>query len=267
MAQDKPDSGVRSVQVALDILELVAFSEDDIGVSQIAARCGLAKGATFRHLQTLAERGYVAQNPATARYQLGMKSHLLGRLAPQGANLLTVADGPMNDLREAIGATVVLSAPAKTGVRVLSTVTGKAAIEIGVRPGSELQFHSSAQGKIALAFGPATLLASIERRTLPALTPRTITQFAALQGEIARAREQGWVDAPEQALLGINAIAAPIFDVAHCVGAIAVVGSVQFVPPGGDPRLVSALRATAERISNHLGHRAGPAKPETISPP
>ena len=56
-------------------------------------------------------------------------------------------------------------------------------------------------------------------------------------------------------MLGINAIAAPIFDEKDaCVGALALVGSIQFLPAEPDPQTVAALKSTAQQISRKLGH-------------
>ena len=146
-------SGVRSVQLALDVLEAVGFSGEELGVTQLADRLDLTKGSVHRHLHTLVDRGYLVQNPATTRYALGPKSRLLARLAPD-ADLVRIAEGPMRELRDALTHSVVLSAATPRGALVLNTVQGTSAIEIGVRPGSELSFHASAQGKILLAFSP-----------------------------------------------------------------------------------------------------------------
>ena len=52
-------SGVHSVHLAIDVLEAVAFSDDELGVTQIAERLSMTKGSVHRHLQTLVERGYL----------------------------------------------------------------------------------------------------------------------------------------------------------------------------------------------------------------
>ncbi len=53
-------SGVHSVQLAIDVLEAVAFSDEELGVTQIAERLNMTKGSVHRHLRTLVERGYLA---------------------------------------------------------------------------------------------------------------------------------------------------------------------------------------------------------------
>jgi IclR family transcriptional regulator, KDG regulon repressor len=56
-------------------------------------------------------------------------------------------------------------------------------------------------------------------------------------------------------MLGINAVAAPIFDDQDsCAGALALVGSIQFLPAEPDTNSISALKAAAGQISRMLGH-------------
>lgn len=251
--EERIDGGVRSVQVALDVLEAVAFSDEELGVTQIAERLGLTKGSVHRHLLTLVERGYLVQNPVTSRYARGPRSRLLAHYAPE-ADLIQLASGPMRELRDLLGHSVVLSESSPRGALVLSMVGGTAAIEIGVRPGSELQFHSSAQGKVQLAFAPPAMRERILSRSLPAFTPHTVTDRKLLEAEVARVARQGFATAPEQAMLGINAIAAPIFDGNDaCIGALALVGSIQFLPSDIDSKSVTALKAAAAQISRMLG--------------
>jgi len=82
MRDDDAAGTVRSVQLAIDVLETVSFADEEMGVTQIAERLNVTKGSVYRHLHTLVERGYLAQNPATSRYAIGPKSRLLARLAP-----------------------------------------------------------------------------------------------------------------------------------------------------------------------------------------
>jgi IclR family KDG regulon transcriptional repressor len=247
-------SGVRSVQLALDVLEAVGFSGEELGVTQLADRLDLTKGSVHRHLLTLVDRGYLVQNPATTRYALGPKSRLLARLAPD-ADLVRIAEGPMRELRDALTHSVVLSATTPRGALVLNTVQGTSAIEIGVRPGSELSFHASAQGKILLAFSPRPQQERVLAQPLAAFTAHTIVDTKRIEEELVRAARNGFAAAPEEAMLGINAIAAPIFDEKDaCVGALALVGSIQFLPAEPDPQTVAALKSTAQQISRKLGH-------------
>ena len=254
MPEERLDGGVRSVQVALDVLEAVAFSDEELGVTQIADRLGLTKGSVHRHLLTLVERGYLVQNPATTRYARGPRSRLLAHYAPE-TDLIQLAAGPMRELRDQLGHSVVLSESSPRGALVLSMVGGTAAIEIGVRPGSELPFHSAAQGKVLLAYASPAQRERVLARALPSFTAHTVTDTSLLEAELAQVAQQGFASAPEQAMLGINAVAAPIFDARDsCTIALALVGSIQFLPADLDAKSIAALKAAAAQISRLLGH-------------
>jgi DNA-binding IclR family transcriptional regulator len=251
---DESAAGVRSVQLAIDVLEAVAFSDDELGVTQIAERLHATKGSVHRHLHTLVERGYLAQNPSTSRYTIGPKSRLLTRLAPE-TDLVQLAEGPMRELRERLGQTVVLSETTPRGALVVAKLTGKSPIEIGVRSGSELPFHATAQGRVMLAFAPRPFQTRVLSRRLEAFTEKTIMSVERIEKELIEIARRGYGSAPDESMLGINAVAAPIFDSNDaCVAALAIVGSIQFLPAKPKTSDVAALIEASQQISRKLGH-------------
>ncbi len=246
--------GVRSLQLAIAVLEAVAFAHEELGVTQIAEQLGVTKGSVHRHLSTWVSRGYLVQNPTTSRYAIGPKSRLLARLAPE-TDLVQLAAGPMRDLRDTLGHTVVLSEMTPSGALVLSKLVSTSPIEIGVRPGSELSFHATAQGKVMLAFAPHPFQARILARPLQPFTEYTVTSVDRIEKTLIEITRRGYASAPEEAMLGINAVAAPIFDhTDSCIGALAVVGSIQFLPGKPRPSDIAALTRASQQISHRLGH-------------
>lgn len=254
MAKARTESGVRSVQHALDVLEAIAFSGEEIGVTRLAEQLGITKGSVHRHLTTFVERGYLTQNAITTRYGIGPKCRLLARLVPE-VDIAHIAEGSMRDLRNELGHSVVLSAMTPGGALVLLTVISNSPIEIGVRPGSELAFHASAQGKVLLAFAQRPMQERILSRPLQAFTDKTVTDRNAIEDELARIVKQGYASAPEEAVLGVNAIAAPIFDEHdNCIASVAMVGSIQFLTAEPAAKNIAALIKTGQQISRRLGH-------------
>ena len=247
-------SGVHSVQLAIDVLEAVAFSTEEIGVTQIADRLGMTKGSVHRHLTTLVERGYLAQNPSTSRYMIGPKSRLLSRHAPE-ADLVHLAEGPMRQLRDALDQPIVLSEMSPRGALVITSLPSSSPIEIGVRPGSELSFHASAQGKVMLAYAPAPFRERVLARPLQRFTDKTIVSPRRLEQELQEIVRHGYGAAPEEVALGLNAVAAPIFDAqGACIAAVAIVDTVQYLPEKARPTDVAQLIEAARQISRSLGH-------------
>ena len=248
------DPGVRSLHLALQILEAVAFGGSPVGVTQIAQRVGATKGSVYRHLSTFVDLGYLVQDPHTSQYSLGTKTRLLSRMSAQ-PDLADLAAAPMQELRDEVGHSVVLSAMSPRGAFVISTVPSRWPIEIGVRPGSELSFHASAQGRVILAFSPRPFQQRTLSKPLASFTSKTATDPVVVEDSLHRVVRDGFAVSSEQVLLGISAVAAPIFNHQDaCVAAVALVGSIQHLPEEIDQRTTDALRRCAQSISHLLGH-------------
>ena len=164
----------------------------------------------------------------------------------------------MRELRDALGHTVVLSEMTPRGALVIAKLSGTSPIEIGVRSGSELSFHASAQGKVMLAFSPRPFQSRVLARPLKPFTDKTVTSAARIETELLDIAKRGYASAPEEAMLGINAIAAPVFD-SHdgCIAALAIVGSIQFLPGKPKSADIAALIDASQQISRRLGHGRG----------
>jgi IclR family transcriptional regulator, KDG regulon repressor len=153
----------------------------------------------------------------------------------------------------------VVSLITAKSVVVAMTALARAAIEIGVRPGSDLSLHSTAQGKIGLAFSRHPLLKRALAIGLERYTDSTICDVARLQEEIDRIRRQGFALSPEESARGISAVAAPIFDnLGDGIATIAIVGLAQSIKNPPNPQHLAALLKAAERISRNLGFRVEP---------
>lgn len=256
MAEEQGERGIKSLNVTLDVLETIAAAPMELGVTEIAQALELTKPTVFRHLQTLVDRNYLVRNARTSRYRLGTQSMLLAQAADAQIDLRSAAEDMMIRLRDETGRSVVLSVVRSSGVKVLIMLQALAPVQIGVRPGSELPLHASAQGVVALAFGDHRLKTAAKRNPRVATTPYTVTDWNELLARIEHAREKGWADAPEQIALGLNAIAAPVFDVNGCVATLGLVGLIQDLPHEADPALVDRVIAAARHISTNLGHAA-----------
>jgi IclR family KDG regulon transcriptional repressor len=255
---DRREGGVKAVHLTLSILEAVASSTNGLGVTELAAGLGFTKSSIFRHLQTLVERGYLVQNPNTARYSIGLRASMLGRLAPHGSDLLSAAQTSMRILRDEIGQTVTLAAVGSKSVLVVERLMGFDLLEIGIRPGSELPLHATSHGKVAMAFSKQPLAVWARTQRLERMTPYTVCDWHTLEQQIRITKQQGWASSPQEILLGFNAVSAPIFDsTGDCVAALAIVGSIQFVPPHPTATQLKALLHATQSTSHDLGYRPG----------
>jgi DNA-binding IclR family transcriptional regulator len=117
--------------------------------------------------------------------------------------------------------------------------------------GRELPAHSTALGKVLLAFRPRQeVLAIVARYGLARFTRKTIISRARLFRELALVREQGYAAADEEHHGGLRSIAAPIFGAAGEVSAaVALNGGLAEPAWAAADVLVQKIKAAGREIS------------------
>ena len=255
----KPRSLVESpanetVGLSLRLLERLASLREPIGVSELAREFASSKATVYRHLQTLMLHGFVRQEATTMRYAAGIKLFILGERLRERFDVLAIARDDLARLRDETGQPATLSALVEHQVVILEVLQGHAIVNFGTQPGTVLDLHASAHGNVALAFGPEDLMEHCLAKPLKAWTPHTICSPSALQRAVVQVRARGWATAPNRVLQGVNGLAAPLFNHGgDYAGAVAIAGSIQYIPASPPPAQIRAVMQTAERISRKLG--------------
>lgn len=245
----------QSTQVAFLIIEEMAAIGEPVELSALARRLGMPKPRIHRFLRTLLSVGYVLQDPVSERYRLSLKLFHLGQAVADQTVLLTEARPLMVQLRNATSQTTTLSVIEATGMRVLDIVRADSPVQIVTRPGALLDFHSSAQGKLALAFGPGEAWKVVRAGPLKQWTPLTNTRLSDLEAQVDGVRAQGWAEAPEETLSGVNALSAPVFDASRqLVATITIAGPMAAIPSPPRSDQIKAVRQAAATISSNLGY-------------
>ena len=254
--RSKEAGGIQAVAMALKLVAHLSKQTESVGVTSIAEALGTTKSRIHRHLQTLVQQGYARQEPISERYHIGPALINISISISENYDLVGMARSALIGLREALGHSAVVSRIEHDGVRVLLTLTGKSPIEIGVKPGSLLSLHATGQGKVTLAFGAQETRERILDSDLEALTPHTITTSRALAAELARVKKQGWATAPNETLIGMNALAAPVFDGRGVLaGTISIVDSIQYIPAVPSPEQIKHTLIAAAKVSASLGYK------------
>ena len=257
-ADDFAEKGpaTETVDLTLRLLERLASSREAIGVSDLAREFEASKATVYRHLRALVLHGFVHQDVATARYTAGIKLFVLGERLRERFDILALARDDMARLRDETGQPATLTTLVEGQVVVLEVLQGNALVNFGTQPGTVLDLHASAHGKVALAFGPPELLRQCLAKPRKAWTSHTICSPAALERAIAQVKARGWATAPNQVLEGVNGLAAPVFNHSGTyAGAVAIAGSIQYIPASPSQAQVKAVTKAAARISQRLGWR------------
>src|SRR5436853_6551350 len=93
------------------------------------------------------------------------------------------------------------------------------------------RFSRERSGEGRFSVRPEALLERCLATKLKAWTPQTVCSPAAVRRVVAQVKSRGWATAPNQYMLGLNGISAPIFNhVGAYVGAVGIGGSIQHIP-------------------------------------
>ncbi|MBS0278914.1 MAG: IclR family transcriptional regulator [Proteobacteria bacterium] len=251
------DAGLASVDLVLRLMELLAQAPRPRRLTEIARELGISKARAHRHLRAMMKHGYVRQDVESERYEVAIKLMALGDAVRERFDVLAAMRPQMARLREVTSQTVTASSFIEGSVVILELLQGRTLIEFGVKPGASLDLHASAHGHLALAFGPPGLLEKVASGPLKAWTTATITRGRDLIAAVEQVRGQGWASAPDQVMLGVNALAAPVFDHrGDWRGSLALVGSTQFIPARPARKQIEEVLAAAAEASRDLGWRS-----------
>lgn len=253
---------VRSVDHAIDVLEILGATERGLGVSDIARRCGLSKAATHHLLGTLETRRIVTRDPDSGHYRLDWALYELGSKVVHGVHLTQVARHYLDQLASQIEESVLLSILDGESVLYLDRGEAPAGLRLIADAGRRSPLHSTASGKALLAFAAdSSLIERILSGPLPRVTSATITDPQRMRRELALVRQRGFATCWQEGEVGLCSIAMPARDHrGQVVAVIAIVGTSSRLNSRTVQQHVPALRATVRSIESRLGwpHPSGP---------
>ncbi len=188
------------------------------------------------------------------RYRVGTRIFQLSGLVAVRRELREAALPFMQDLYAAAQTTVQLGVLDGTNVLIVEKISGHRRMPMLSQVGSTIPAHCSALGRVILSYAGPSTIDSVLRAGLVARTSRTITSESAWRRELATIPERGWSADREEGNLGVNCVAAPVFDEwGGVVAAVSVTGPKALVKP-------EAL-AAAVRLAGAATSRAYSARP------
>ncbi|MEV6324565.1 IclR family transcriptional regulator [Nocardia sp. NPDC051787] len=217
---------IQSIERAAAVLRLLARGSGRLGIGDIASALDLAKPTAHGILRTLQGVGFVEQDPATGKYQLGAAVLHLGTSYLDANELRSRAINWADALAARTGESVRIGAPVDGAVVVVHHVFRPDNTEQALELGELLPPHATALGKVLLAYD-TDLAATVRGGELAPLTHRTLVDRAALARAVAGVRQAGWAGETEEFRSGEAGIAAPIRAPGGLVvGAIGITGRV-----------------------------------------
>ena len=182
--------GAQAVTRALGVLSCFRGGTPDLGVSDIARILNLTISTTHRLVRTLVNAGFLERDPRTSRYRLGNALAEYGQIVYRQRRVY-VAEPHVRDLSRVTGENVALAV--RHGSDALLLTGAQAAwSESHHLTGIRIPLHSTAIGKVLIAWADELEGDLTSIGPLTPATPRTITDPAALRRELERVRTAGY---------------------------------------------------------------------------
>ncbi len=247
---------VKSVEHAMDILDLLAAQTVAAGVTQIAAALGLNVSTVHQLLKTLEARGFVSQDAESKLYRLGVRSVQLAEAYLAGLDLYSVAQAALREASRECGETITLAALDGANITTLTTIPGRFTVRSLGATTSRHNAHATALGKVLLAgLSVREMHELVAESGMSRFTPRTIGTLRQLETNLDEVRRQGYALDLEELETGLCCVAVGIPN--HRTTMVGAVGVSVPTARFDDERrttLIELLRVTARRIATRLGY-------------
>jgi IclR family acetate operon transcriptional repressor len=249
---------VRSVDRAVDVLELMARTGAAMTLGQLCQILGAPRSTTWTIVRTLAARQVLEYETASRTYRPGPTLRALGRSRRTDVDLAAVARPHLARLAEATREAALLQMASGRDVVCAARIDSPEPIRYVAEVGGRRPLHCTAAGKVILAWARPGFVEDYLRRTrLRACSANTITQAGRLREELARIRQVGYAVSAGEYAAGLMAVAAPVLDaLGELVAAINVAGPT-FRMRGRQRGLAQDVTRVARAISADLGHDPG----------
>lgn len=202
---------MQSLERGLAVIRAFDGDHAELTLSEVAAATGVTRAAARRFLLTLAELGYVRSE---GRYfSLTARVLELGYAYLSSLSLPEVAEPHLEALVAEVNESSSVSVLDGQDVVYVARVPTSRIMTVVISVGTRFPAYATSMGRVLLAGLPEPELdAYLTSVPLTPLTSRTVSSVAALRGELARVRGQGYALVNQELEDGLRAIAAPIRD-------------------------------------------------------
>lgn len=247
---------IGSVQRAIDILNLFDAQSPELGTTEISRAVHLHKSTTASLIYTLEANGYLAQNPETRKFRLGLKLIERAFVMLDQVEVRKTAYPHLQTLRDKWNETVNLAILDGADVVYIERMLGTKTLGMRSEVGRRAPAHSTSLGKAILACLPHKQVeAYIHKYGLPPVTDKTITDPQKFLAELEKVREQGYAIDDEENEVGGRCIGVPVYDyTGQVVTAVSISAPASRLPMSDVPQAGALLIKTAKAISCDLGY-------------
>lgn len=196
---------VQTLQRGLAVIDFLRAAHEPVRTSDIAARFDVDKANASRLLATLRAAGWV-ERTADRRHVIGAKIGPAGGTSLENLIALRAATHPLLERLVAISSECAhMAVGVGDNVWYVDKVPSPQVLRVDHPVGALAPLHCTALGKVFLAFGQRPLPPALPRHTTG-----TLTEPAAVEANLERARRDGFATDDEEYGPGVRCVAAPI---------------------------------------------------------
>jgi len=247
---------INSVEKSLDILSCFSFEHRTISAQTFSEHLGIPLSTTYRYLETLKQKGFLARSSIASNYELGLKLFKLGNIVSSQMNLGEIALPHMKSLSFLSGETILLVALNGLKAICLEQVEPQKLIRLSFKRGKSLPLYAGAASKLLLAYQENSHIdLFLKKVPLVRLMRNTITNSAQLRKELNTIRREGYSYSDQEIDLDARAVAAGIFDhTGKIVASLCIAGPRNRINEKNREKLIQLVNETAQKVSEDLGY-------------
>lgn len=230
-----------------------------MALGELAKAGGISAGKAHPYLVSFLSVGFVTQESASGRYELGPLALQVGLAKLQQLDPVKEAAEPVSGLSVAIEQSVAVVVWGNAGPVVVRLVEPVHPMHVNLRTGTVMSLTNTATGRLFAAFLPPKVVENFlasDMSTMGLHAESSCSDPKKLEADLNEIRRRGMARALGHPIPGINAFSAPVFDLAgNIVLAITVMGPLGNFDEDWDGKIARALRECCAEISAQLGFK------------
>jgi IclR family transcriptional regulator, KDG regulon repressor len=249
---------MKTLNKAFDILELFLDQPKELSLEELAKLSRLNKTTVCRIALTMVRRGYLKQPKKRGKYSLGTKYLDFSGVLKNGMGIRDVALPFLEELSRELQESVILVLWDGREAILHEIFHARHALKVAPDEGTRMPLHSTASGKIILAYLKDEELQKIFKgKKLEISTEKTIANIKELKKQLNGIRREGIAFDDEEFSLGVRGVSAELRDSQGAiVGAIGVIGPSVRLTRDKMRETVPVIKNYALKISKALGYRS-----------
>lgn len=246
---------VRSLTRALSIMESLAHQPDGMSLTELSDSTGLPPSTTHRLLTTLEAERFVRPDPNGGLWRIGVAAFFVGSAFARSRDTLSLVRPYLKRLMEVSGETANLFVESDGEAVCIGQIESRHAMRAITGIGGRILLHSSAAGKVLMAFSDAKDFERLMRKSeYAAITDKTVTSRDALGVQLEGIRAQGYATDDEEHAVGLRCVAAPVFnEFGEAVAAISISGPKARITDERLPLLGRMVTQAASEATRDFG--------------